>query len=118
MNDTDYAIDEEYQIDEYMQTMLEQFHWEEYYGHNYHIMIKITKQQFEQFEKEYLLQLLETPDYRFGQAFLNKFGGPLIDSETIEGISLNQLDDMPSTWQVWEERNYEQARKMVLKFVE
>jgi hypothetical protein len=118
MNETDYAYEEEWQYDEYMQTVLEQFHWEEYYGHNYHIMAKITREQFKQFEQEYLLQLLETPDYRFGQAFLNKFGESMIKDEVIEGISVNQLPGMPSTWQVWEEQDYKLARKMVLKFVE
>jgi hypothetical protein len=121
MNKTNYTY-EEWQYDEYhdefTQNLLEQFHWEEYYGHNYHIMAKITREQFKQFEKEYLRQLLETPDYRFGQAFLNKFGESMIQDEVIEGISLNQKPGMPSTWQVWEERDYKRARKMVLKFVE
>lgn len=42
----------------------------------------ITKTQWEEFEQHYLVQVLKTPDYRLGQAFLNYF--PNITEQMIE----------------------------------
>jgi hypothetical protein len=35
--------------------------------------LKITRKQYDQFLKHYAWQLLQSPDYRLGQAFLNYF---------------------------------------------
>jgi hypothetical protein len=35
--------------------------------------IKITPEKYAQFQKHYAWQLLKSPDYRLGQAFLNYF---------------------------------------------
>lgn len=35
--------------------------------------IKITMQQFDEFEKYFLMDVLKNPDYRLGQAFINTF---------------------------------------------
>lgn len=35
--------------------------------------MKITMQEFELFEKEFIMDVLKTPSYRLGQAFINKF---------------------------------------------
>lgn len=34
---------------------------------------KITREQWEKFQQHYAWQLLQSPDYRLGQAFLNYF---------------------------------------------
>lgn len=35
--------------------------------------MKITMQEFEEFEKQFLFDVLKNPDYRIGQAFYNTF---------------------------------------------
>ena len=35
--------------------------------------MKITMKQFEEFEKQYMFEVLKNPDYRIGQAFYNTF---------------------------------------------
>ena len=35
--------------------------------------MKITMQEFEAFEKQFLFDVLKNPDYRIGQAFYNTF---------------------------------------------
>ena len=35
--------------------------------------MKITMQEFEEFEKRYMFEVLKNPDYRLGQAFYNTF---------------------------------------------
>ena len=35
--------------------------------------MKITMQEFEEFEKRYMFEVLKNPDYRLGQAFSNTF---------------------------------------------
>ena len=35
--------------------------------------MKITLQEFEEFEKQYMFEVLKNPDYRIGQAFYNSF---------------------------------------------
>jgi len=35
--------------------------------------VKITRKEYEQFEKHYMLEFIRNPDYRLGQAFLNYF---------------------------------------------
>jgi hypothetical protein len=35
--------------------------------------MKITMQEFEEFEKEFLFEVLKNPTYRIGQAFSNTF---------------------------------------------
>ena len=35
--------------------------------------MKITKEEYQAFQKHYAWALLKNPDYRFGQAFLNFF---------------------------------------------
>ncbi len=37
----------------------------------------ISKQEYEEFLKDYTVEVLRNPDYRFGQAFLNYF--PAVD---------------------------------------
>ena len=35
--------------------------------------MKITMQEFEEFEKKFVFEVLKNPDYRIGQAFYNTF---------------------------------------------
>lgn len=35
--------------------------------------MKISMQEFEAFEKQYMFEILKNPDYRIGQAFYNTF---------------------------------------------
>ena len=54
---------------------------------NYPVMI-ISKEDFEKFEKKYMLDVIRDPTYRYGQAFMNYF------------IDLNKFkeDDASALW--------------------
>ena len=72
----------------------------------------ITKKDFEEFEKDYLFQVIKNPTYRYGQAFINYFRDEV-------SMTYNQLDDKPSSsWELWEERDVTRAREMCLTWVE
>jgi hypothetical protein len=53
------------------------------------MVMKITLEQFEEFEKDFLFKKLSDPTYRFGQHFLNYFTdiGKDISSRGPEGIA-------------------------------
>ena len=54
--------------------------------------MKITKEQYEEFLKHLEWQRLKTPDYRFGQAFLNYF--PEISKNMRRDGDNGTLDEM------------------------
>ena len=71
----------------------------------------ITKKDFEEFEKDYLFQVIKNPTYRYGQAFINYFGEIYLSYNVLEGKPT-------SSWQLWEERNNQRAREMCLTWVD
>jgi hypothetical protein len=55
--------------------------------------MKITMQEFEEFERQFIFEVLKNPDYRIGQAFYNTFPKIAVSMElqpqTIYGIQIN-----------------------------
>ncbi len=43
--------------------------------------MKITMQEFEEFERQFLFDVLKNPDYRIGQAFYNSFPKIVVSME-------------------------------------
>jgi hypothetical protein len=43
--------------------------------------VKITMQEFEEFERQFLFDVLKNPDYRIGQAFYNSFPKIVVSME-------------------------------------
>ena len=68
----------------------------------------ITQEQFEEFEREYLVLVLKNPTYRYGQHFMNTFRDIQMD--------LNEQDGIVS-FELWEERDPNRAREMCLRYV-
>ena len=68
----------------------------------------ITQEQFEEFEREYLVLVLKNPTYRYGQHFMNTFRDIQMD--------LNEQDGIVS-FELWEERDPVKAREMCLRYV-
>lgn len=67
----------------------------------------ITRREFEQFEQYWLMAVLKTPNYRYGQAFMNYFNN-------LEILMLSY----DSTYNLWEETNVEKARQKCLEYVD
>jgi len=67
----------------------------------------ITRREFEQFEQYWLMEVLKTPTYRYGQAFMNYFNN-------LEILMLSY----DSTYNLWEETNVEKARQKCLEYVD
>lgn len=72
----------------------------------------ITEQEFEEFEKWFLLAKIRYPEYRYGQAFLNYFNG-------IDSLSMNSSKVMKesNTFELFIEKDMLRAREMVLRYV-
>jgi hypothetical protein len=67
----------------------------------------ITRQEFEEFEKHWLMQVLKTPTYRYGQAFMNYF-------HNIDTLMLSY----DSTYNLWEDTDIQRARQKCLEYVD
>lgn len=72
----------------------------------------ITKDQFREFEKHYVTEVLKNPDYRYGQAFLNYFL-PLSHILLKSGIE-GENDDQ----RLWNCNNKTEALAIIKKWVE
>jgi hypothetical protein len=70
-------------------------------------MIKITSVEFAEFEKHYVWQLLQSSDYRLGQACLNYF--PKIS------IYMSRQGEYPK---VYYETDNRIARRLIMQWVE
>jgi hypothetical protein len=71
--------------------------------------MKITMQEFEEFEREFLFEKIKNPWYRLGQAFLNKF--PEIEKRMEQNAD---LDKVAQANMIWNTNN----RKEVLELLE
>lgn len=58
-------------------------------------MLKITRQEYNEFLKGYLMDVIKVPSYRFGQAFLNMF--PEIDNY-LQGLGDQGISDSAAIW--------------------
>jgi hypothetical protein len=72
--------------------------------------MKISREQLDSFEQEWLVQHLKSPDYRYGQAFLNHF------REIHDQLMSNDQTE-PECMRLWEERDANMARRHVLRWV-
>lgn len=70
--------------------------------------MKITMQEFEEFEKEFLFQQIANPSYRLGQAFINAFSK----------ISNNIESDGDIGYMRWQELWECNNRKRVLELID
>ena len=74
--------------------------------------MKITMWQFEEFEKQFVFEVLANPDYRMGQAFLNTF--PSISRSMEEDGDIGYMK-----WQdLWEARSRAEVLKLIDWYIE
>lgn len=73
---------------------------------------RITMQEYEEFEKQFLFQVLANPDYRLGQAFSNTFRDIV---QLMEGDGdLGQRDAQ----RLWETKTREEVLKLIDWYIE
>jgi hypothetical protein len=72
---------------------------------------KISRAEYAEFLEHYSWQLLKSPDYRFGQAFLNYF--PHISKSLIEDEQWGTLYE----YNLFNETNTEQAQGLIDQWV-
>ena len=68
--------------------------------------MKITMQEFEAFEKQFVFEVLGNPDYRLGQAFSNIF------PEIVEALSSGDIGYRQQLW-LWEARSRDEVLKLI-----
>ncbi len=71
----------------------------------------ISKQQYEEFLKDYTIEVLRNPDYRLGQAFLNYF--PAVDRLMNNDGDLGAAD----ATKLFYTTNNDEARELIDRFV-
>ncbi len=71
----------------------------------------ISKQQYEEFLKDYTIEVLRNPDYRLGQAFLNYF--PAVDRLMNNDGDLGAADATKLFYTI----NNDEARELIDRFV-
>lgn len=69
--------------------------------------MKITMREFEEFEKQFLFDVIANPDYRIGQAFYNTF--PKI------AVSLEQDGDLgfAAASHLWHSKDRDEVLKLI-----
>ena len=72
--------------------------------------MKITMQEFEDFEKRYLFEVLKNPDYRLGQAFIN-------DYRNISNSMIGDEDGIFENNRLWGSRDREEVLKIIERYV-
>ncbi len=68
--------------------------------------MKITMQEFETFEKQFVFEVLGNPDYRIGQAFTNTF------PEIVEALSSGDIGYRQQLW-LWETRSRDRVLELI-----
>ena len=71
----------------------------------------ISKLEYGEFEKHYVWVLLQAPDYRLGQAFLNYF--PKISKMMLEQYTAGMKDE----FQLFNERDPKKAQEIINQFL-
>jgi len=72
---------------------------------------KVTKEQYQEFLKDYAWQLLKHPDYRLGEAFLNYF-------TKIHDTLLMDSDGRDCSWALYQTKDNKKAQHMIDHFIE
>ena len=75
-------------------------------------MQKITDDQYQAFLKYYMWNLLQHPDYRLGEAFINYF------TDISDELIYNLRNENDFTWELYGEGNSAKAQKMINLFRE
>jgi hypothetical protein len=69
--------------------------------------MKITMQEFEEFEKQYMFEVLKSPDYRIGQAFYNSFPEIALSMEDDGDIGYSQAS------RLWNSKDRDEVLKLI-----
>ena len=69
--------------------------------------MKITMQEFEEFEKRYMFEVLKNPDYRIGQAFYNTFPEIALSMEEDGDIGYSQAS------RLWNCKNLSEVLELI-----
>ena len=69
--------------------------------------MKITMQEFEEFEKEFLFEKIKNPWYRIGQAFYNSFPKIAVSMEEDGDIGYNQAN------RLWNSNRREEVLELI-----
>ena len=77
--------------------------------------MKVTKEQYAEFQKHYAWVLLRAPDYRLGQAFLNYF-------PEVSRIIIEDCQSVPGgtllEFKLYNETNQETAQEIINAWIE
>ena len=73
--------------------------------------MKITMQEFEEFEKRYMFEVLKNPDYRLGQAFIN-------DYRDISHSMMGEYHGVFDNNRLWGSRDREEVLKIIERYIE
>lgn len=76
---------------------------------NYPVLI-ISKDEFEKFQKQYMLEVIRDPTYRYGQAFMNYFFNS-------NKILLNHDDLELWNTSLWNTSSREKAEFLINKYI-
>lgn len=69
--------------------------------------MKISMQEFEDFEKQYMFEVLKNPDYRIGQAFYNTFPKIAVSMEQDGDLGFAQASHL------WNSTKREEVLKLI-----
>ena len=69
--------------------------------------MKITMREFEEFEKQYMFEVLKNPDYRIGQAFYNSFPKIAVSMEQDGDLGFAQASHL------WNSTNRVEVLKLI-----
>jgi hypothetical protein len=69
--------------------------------------MKITMQEFEEFEKQFVFEVLKNPDYRLGQAFYNTFPEIALSMEEDGDIGYSQAS------RLWNSKDRDEVLKLI-----
>ena len=80
----------------------------------------ITKEEYEEFQVYFTMQVLKVPSYRFGQAFLNYFSPDAVEEYLIRNSHLggNPGHASNSSDMLWNERSYNKAKLLIEDLIE
>ena len=69
--------------------------------------MKISMQEFEEFEKKFVFEVLGNPDYRIGQAFYNSFPEIALSMEDDGDIGYSQAS------RLWNSKNFREVLELI-----
>ena len=69
--------------------------------------MKIIMQEFEEFEKQYMFEVLKNPDYRIGQAFYNTFPEIALSMEEDGDLGYSEAS------RLWNSKNLSEVLELI-----